>query len=325
MDATNNQPRTLQEAMVYFAGPANCHDFLVAIRWPTGVRCPHCGSPVVRYMESVRRWQCYEKHPRPQFSLKTGSVFEESPLGLDKWLAALWMIVNCKNGVSSYEIHRGIGVTQKTAWFMNHRIRAALHAGTFERLLDGEVEVDETFIGGKARNMHSDVKARRITGRGPTDKTVVLGMLERGGVVRTQVVRDRKKRTLQPEVRTTVAAGAALYSDDLASYEGLQREYAHQTVNHAIQYVDGLVHTNGMENFWSLLKRALNGTYVSVEPFHLFRYLDEQAWRYNHRKIDDGERFTNALRGIYGKRVTYDQLRGRLKRGPSPQPAVAPA
>ena len=331
-------PETLIEALDYFASYENCHNFLVAIRWPDGVRCPHCGSPVVKYMPSVRRWQCYEKHERPQFSLKTGTIFEESPITLRKWLAAVWMIVNCKNGISSYEIHREIGVTQKTAWFMGHRIRTAIHVGSFDRLLgeDGdEVEVDETFIGGKARNMHADVKARRITGRGPNDKTAVLGMLERGGVVATKVVCDRKKRTLQKEVKATVAAGSALYSDDLASYDGLSRSYAHETVNHAIEYVRGRVHTNGMENFWSLLKRALSGTYVSVEPFHLHRYLDEQAYRYNQRKLTNGERFLSAVFGIFGRRLTYDQLRGRDRyrtpetldclprpaRGPKPHPA----
>ncbi len=330
-------PETLIEALDYFREYQNCHDFLVGMRWPNGVRCPHCGSPVVRYMESVRRWQCYEKHPRPQFSLKTGTIFEESPITLRKWLAAVWMIVNCKNGISSYEIHRELGVTQKTAWFMGHRIRKAIHQGSFERMLgdDGEeVEVDETFIGGKARNMHADVKARRITGRGPVDKTAVLGMLERGGVVTTKVVCNRRKRTLQREVRATVAAGAALYSDDLASYDGLDRTHAHQTVNHAIRYVDGRVSTNGMENFWSLLKRCLNGTWVSVEPFHLHRYLDEQAWRFNQRKLTNAERFLSAVGGIFGKRLTYDELRGRVRRhtegqeclraprrGPAPRPA----
>jgi transposase-like protein len=207
---------------------------------------------------------------------------------------------------------------------MGHRIRLALHAGSFERMLDGEVEVDETFIGGKARNMHSDVKARRITGRGPTDKTIVIGMLERGGIVKTKVVESRKKRVLQREVRATVAAGSALYSDDLASYQALQRNYAHQTVDHAIQYVDGVVHTNTMENFWALLKRALSGTYVSVEPFHLFRYLDEQAYRYNERRGKDGDRFFRAISRIFGKRLTYNQLRGKTKRGPKrrePAPA----
>ena len=238
-------------------------------------------------MPSVRRWRCYEGHAAPQFSLRAGTIFADSRVSLDKWLVALWLIVNAKNGISSYEIHRALGITQKTAWFLNHRVRMALHDGSFEQMLDGEVEVDETFIGGKARNMHSSVKARRITGRGPKDKTIVLGILERGGIVRTKVVGNRRKRTLQREVKETVAAGAALYSDDLASYEGLQRDYAHRTVNHAIQYVDGRVHTNTMESFWALLKRCLNGTWVSVEPFHLFRYLDEQAYRWNNRHGTD--------------------------------------
>ena len=205
-------------------------------------------------------------------------------------------------------------MTQKAAWFMGHRIRTAIHVGSFDRLLgeDGdELEVDETFIGGKARNMHADVKARRIAGRGPNDKTAVLGMPERGGVVTTKVVCDRKKRTLQKEVKATVAAGSALYSDDSASYDALSRSYAHETVNHAIEYVRCRVHTNGMEKFWSLLKRALSGTYVSVEPFHLHRYLDKQAYRYNQRKLTNGERFLSAVFGIFGRRLTYDQLRGR--------------
>ena len=318
------QPKTLMEAIVYFSKYENCHDFLVSLRWPGGVTCPHCGSDHVTYLAKQRRWKCYAKHARPQFSLKTGTIFEESPVDLGKWLAATWLIVNAKNGISSYEMHRAIGVTQKTAWYMNHRIRACLHRGSFARLLEGEVEVDETFIGGKARNMHADVHARRITGRGPTDKTIVLGILERGGLVRTQVVRNRKKRTLQREVKSTVAAGSALYSDDLASYDGLNREYAHQTVDHAIRYVDGLVHTNSLENFWSLLKRALNGTYVSVEPFHLFRYLDEQAYRYNERKCSDRDRFYRAIRGILDRRLTYKELTGKVyKRGPKPKAKAA--
>ena len=228
---------------------------MVPLRWPDGITCPTCGSKRVHWLARVRRWQCSTKHQRRQFSLKTGTVFEDSPLGLDKWLPVLWLIVNCKNGISSYEIGKAVGVCQKTAWFMGHRIRLALHAGSFEKLM-GEVEVDETFIGGKARNMHASKRRRRITGRGPSGKTAVLGMLERGGIVRTMVVSNRKKRTLQREVKKNVAAGSALYSDALASYDGLERDYAHGTVNHAVQYVDGRVHTNGIENFWSLLKRA---------------------------------------------------------------------
>ena len=322
-------PKTLQEAIVYFSKYENCHEFLVGLRWPNGVKCPHCGCTRVTYLERQQRWKCAKDHPSRQFSIRTGTLLEESRIGLDKWMTAFWLIVNAKNGISSYEIHRAIGVTQKTAWFLGHRIRTALHVGSFERFLHDEVEVDETFIGGKARNMHSDVRARRITGRGPTDKSIVLGMLERGGIVKARVVGNRKKYTLHEVVKAHVSAGSALYSDDLASYDGLQRDYAHQTVNHAIRYVDGRVHTNGMENFWSLLKRCINGTWVSVEPFHLFRYLDEQSWRYNHRKMKDGDRFMGAIRFIIGRRLTYKKLTGKdlpnrkRTRGPKPKKKAA--
>ena len=309
-------PETLHEAILWYDDEQNCIDTLAAMRWPHGVECPHCGSRDVRYMPDYSRWRCPTGHPAPQFSIRTGTILESSRVPLGKWLVAIWMIVNAKNGISSHEISRALGITQKTAWFLGHRIRLMIQEGSFERLLGGEVEVDETFIGGKARNMHSSVKARRITGRGPTNKEVVLGLLERGGIVRVEHVRDRKKWTLQREVRAAVAAGSALYSDDLASYEGLQRDFAHKTVNHAIRYVDGRVHTNSIEGFWALLKRCLNGTWVSVEPFHLFRYLDEQAYRYNERHGNDSDRFRRALRGIVGKRLTYDQVRGKTGRGP---------
>jgi transposase-like protein len=306
-------PKTLQSAILYFSDFERCRAFLMDLRWPDGrVTCPTCGSERVIYMASVRRWKCYEKHPSPQFSLKTGTIFEDSPLGLDKWLAAMWLVVNCKNGVSSCEIARDLGITQKSAWFMAHRIRFALHHGSFDKL-SGEVEVDETFIGGKARNMHIAQRKRRITGTGGKDKTAVMGILQRDGTVRTVVIDNRKKKTLQTEVKKHVEAGSALYSDDLMSYDGLASTYAHQVVNHAVKYVDGQVHTNGLENFWSLLKRGLNGTYVSVEPFHLFRYLDEQAYRFNNRKeMDDYDRFKLAASQIVGKRLTYKDVSGKL-------------
>jgi len=308
---TNAMPKTLQQAILYFADFNNCRQFLMDLRWPDGkVACPACGSEHVVWLASVRRWKCYGKHPKPQFSLKTGTIFEDSPLGLDKWLAALWLLVNCKNGVSSCEIARDLGITQKSAWFMAHRLRFALHHGSFDKLT-GDVEVDETFIGGKARNMHVAQRKRRITGTGGKDKTAVMGILQRGGKVRTQIVDNRKKRTLHAEVNKHVEAGAALYSDDLRSYDGLAGTYAHQVIDHAVKYVDGEVHTNGLENYWSLLKRSLSGTYVSVEPFHLFRYLDEQAYRYNNRKdVNDYERFRSALAQIVGKRLTWKQVIG---------------
>jgi transposase-like protein len=230
---------------------------------------------------------------------------------LDKWLPALWLIVNCKNGISSSELARDLGVTQKTAWFMAHRLRFALKDGGFG-MLSGEVEADETFIGGKARNMHLSKRERRITGTGGKNKTAVMGILERGGKVRVTVVANRRKRAIQAEVKKHVEAGSALYTDALLSYDGLVSEYAHKMIDHAVAYVDGKVHTNSLENFWSLLKRGLSGTYVSVEPFHLFRYLDEQAFRYNNRKaLDDFGRFRLALSRITEKRLTYSRLTGK--------------
>ncbi len=306
-----DSPRTLQQAILYFADFDRCREFLMDLRWPDGkVTCPQCGSDHVVYLAKARVWKCYGKHASPKFSLKTGTIFEDSPLGLDKWLAALWLLVNAKNGISSCEIARSIGITQKSAWFMAHRLRFALHHGSFDKLT-GEVEADETFIGGKARNMHVAQRKRRITGTGGKDKTAVMGILERGGKVRTVVVENRKKKALQAEVHAHVEAGAALYTDALLSYEGLEGRYAHQVIDHAVKYVDGQVHTNGLENYWSLLKRGIAGTYVSVEPFHLFRYLDEQAFRYNNRKdLNDFGRFRMAASQIVGKRLTWKQAIG---------------
>jgi transposase-like protein len=301
---------TLQDAILYFSDPVNCREYVVARRWPKGVECPRCGSAHVTFLEKYNRWQCSARHDGRQFTAKTGTIFEDSPLGLDKWLMAMWQVVNCKNGVSSYEVHRAIGITQKSAWFMDHRIRHALSMGSINKL-SGQIEADETFIGGKARNMHADKRAVKITGTGGKDKTAVMGILERGGKIVTKVVPNRKKKALQAEVREHVLAGSALFTDALKSYEGLS-EFQHEVVDHAVEYVRGEVHTNGCENFWSLLKRTLGGTYVSVEPFHLFRYLDEQAWRYNHRKgLNDGQRFDMAVRQIVGKRLTWDQLTGK--------------
>ncbi len=305
------EPTTLQEAVIYFGDAANCRDYLVARRWANGVACPRCGSSNVKFLEKYNRWQCSSKHDARQFTAKTGTIMEDSPIGLDKWLMAMWLIVNCKNGISSYEIGRAIGVTQKSAWFLDHRIRMSLHGET-DTKLSGHVEADETFIGGKARNMHAGKRALRITGTGGKDKTAVMGILERGGKVRTKVIPNRKKHALQSEVRKHVEAGSALYTDALLSYEGLAGNYAHQVVDHAVQYVDGQIHTNGLENFWSLLKRGINGTYVSVEPFHLFRYLDEQAFRYNNRKeMKDADRFDLAVRQMAGKRLTWNTLTGK--------------
>jgi hypothetical protein len=315
MDKTAAVPETLVDAIRYFADPDKSLAFMVELRWPTGVTCPTCGSRFVSFISTRRLWTCREHHPRKQFSVKVGTIFEDSPIALDKWFSAMWMIGSAKNGVSSYEVARGIDVTQKTAWFMMHRIRLAMQRGSFDKF-SGDVEADETFIGGKARFMHAHKRAAKITGTGGKDKSPVMGLLERHGPdghsrVRVKHVADRKKKTLTTEVRANVEAGANLYTDALLSYEGLSAEFAHEVIDHAESYVRGSVHTNGLENFWSLLKRCIKGTYVSVEPFHLFRYLDEKAYRFNTRKAKDGARFVDTLRAVVGKRVTYKSLTGK--------------
>lgn len=312
MDTEKDTPKTLREAILFFADLENCREFMTELRWPDGkVTCPACGSENVKYLPNARVFKCFEKHPRQKFSLKVGTIFEDSPIGLDKWLPAMWLIVNCKNGISSWEVHRALGVTQKTAWFMLQRIRLAMQ-GEDGGKLSGEVEVDETFIGGKARNMHKSKRKEKIHGTGGTDKEIVVGIVERGGKVRAAHVPARTKDELQAHVRQTVEAGAAIFSDELKAYEGLDDEYTHAVINHAVEYVNGNTHTNTIENFWALLKRGLHGTYISVEPFHLFRYIDEQAFRYNNRKdMNDGDRFEVAMRQIVGKRLTYKELIGQ--------------
>lgn len=312
-------PATLQEAIVFFANIENCREYMTQLRWADGkVKCPTCGGEDVSWLPNAKVFKCYAKHLKNKFSLKVGTIFEDSPIALEKWLPVMWMLANSKNGVSSWEIHRSMGVTQKTAWFMLQRGRLAMQDELTGGSLRGEVEVDETFIGGKSRNMHKSKKIRlnrENNGRGLTGgvgKAVVMGILERGGKVVTSVIPDRSKASMQPVIRGIVEKGTTIMSDEWAGNYRMDDEYTHQIVNHLAQYVDGNVHTNGMENFWALLKRGINGTYVSVEPFHLFRYVDEQAFRYNNRKpMNDAQRFRYLMRKCVGKRLTYAQLTGK--------------
>lgn len=314
--ATKVFPKTLQEAIVHFSDEDTCVEFVRQMRWPDGKpQCPLCNSQKSHYIETRRVWRC--KECGKQYSVKKGTIFEQSPIPLSKWLAAMWMIAGAKNGISSYEIHRALGVTQKSAWFMMHRIRLALHAGSVEKNLFGEIEADETFIGGLSRNMHKERRAQVIKGSPNSGKAVVFGLLERStektkSKVRVSHVPDRKKATLQPIIKDNVERGSAVYTDEHLGYDGLTEEqYRHAFVNHAETYVRGKVHTNGMENFWTLLKRTIKGTYVSVEPFHLYRYLDEQAFRFNEREGDDCSRFLGLVEGIVGRRLTWNELTGK--------------
>jgi transposase-like protein len=294
---------------------------MIAVRWPDGqVKCPRCGSEKVVYLANQRRWKCYSNHPKPQFSVKVGTVFEDSALGLDKWFSAMWLIANCKNGISSCEVARDLGVTQKSAWHMLQRIRLAMQAGTFEKKLSGHVEVDETYIGGKARNMHKWKRELAIQGRGSVGKVAVMGLLERDGEVRAQVIGEADTDTLHKAVKRNVRRGSEVHTDGWKAYNGIDERsrYIHNVIDHGTKYVEGHIHTNGIENFWSLLKRGIKGTYISVEPFHLFRYIDEQAFRFNKRKLTDGQRFAIVAQQVIGKRLTFAEVTGKTE---SCQPA----
>lgn len=319
-------PNTLLEAVNYFSDLDRATQYVASIRWPEGFVCPSCGETPHYYLKTRRIWKC--KACGKQTSVKAGTVFQDSPIPLTKWLPTLWLLVTCKNGISSYEVARGIGVSQKAAWFMLQRLRLALQEGSIEKYSDkfgGVVEVDETYIGGKARKMNAGrrrrLEAEHGTLKGHTGKTPVMGFYERGGKVRLTVIDGTTKPYLHKQVRRHVRPEAEVVTDALPSYEGLDGHYVQKVIDHAEKYAEGLVHTNGIENFWSLLKRGLSGTYVSVRPFHLFRYLDEQAYRYNYRGEPDSEKFELALGRAPGRRVTWDELTSKApKTDPAPPP-----
>jgi transposase-like protein len=316
------QIKTLQQAIQHFGDYENCRKFMVFMRWPDGnVQCPYCGATKLTWLAKAKVYRCYGDHKKQKFSLKTGTVFEDSPISLEKWLPAVWLLSNSKNGISSYELHRALGVTQKTAWFMLHRIRLAMQSKSFLKLgSDGSpVEMDETFVGVKVKNMH---KSRKPKGTGYSGvavgamaKTIVVGMLERKGRVRAEVVMERSHATLRALANKHIHPCATLMTDEWGGYKGT--DFTHEIINHAAEYVRGHIHTQGIENFWSLLKRSLGGTYIAVEPFHLDRYVDEQAFRYNNRAtkdnpLTDADRFMLAVSQISGKRLTYAELTGKV-------------
>jgi transposase-like protein len=297
-------PTSLIEAVRFFSDLDVCHAKMEAVKWPDGVvTCPKCGGTKIGRIASRRMYQC--KDCRKQFSVKVGTIFEDSPLGLDKWFVAVWVIVNAKNGISSYEIGRALGISQKSAWFMLHRIRTAMKTGSFEKFT-GVCESDETYIGGKAKNMHMSRRQERIGGRGSVGKDIVHGVLMRA--------KDRN----ESKVRAQVVPNATVYTDALQSYNALPVHYVHDTIDHAFEYVRGAVHTNGMENFWALFKRAIKGTYVAIDAPHLQRYVDEEVFRFNERKKTDGERFNTVMPGVVGKRLTYKELIGKSETPPCP-------
>jgi len=310
-------PHTLQKAIVFFSDPDRCFEYAKHLRWPDGiVACPRCFSHDHSFIKTRRIWFC--KGCKKQFTLKVGTIFEDSPITLDKWMCALWMLCNSKNGISSYEVHRALGVTQKTAWFMLHRLRMVMHEDD-ETPLSGEIEMDETFVGGKAKNMHKSKRAKlakQLAAPGTfKGKTIVVGMLERKGRVKAAVVESRTRDVLHQLAKDSIEPGATVITDEHHPYKGMAN-FTHEIINHADSYVRGSIHTNGIENFWSCLKRSLGGTYISVEPFHLFRYIDEQAFRYNNRRdMNDHDRFELAARNVAGKRLTYAALTNSIGTG----------
>lgn len=318
-----DQIKTLQQAIQYFSDTENCRKFTVFVRWPDGIpRCPYCGATKLTWLAKAKVYQCYGDHKRKKFSLKVGTVFEDSPIGLDKWWPAVWLLTNCKNGISSYELHRALGVTQKTAWFMLHRIRLAMQTQSFAKLGGpnaGPVEIDEAFIGPNPKKMHAKKRDALYKALCARPKVPVMGMLDRElRQVRAKVVPNVRRDTLQNEILNQIEKGSRVYTDSAPAYDMLKaQDYIHEAVNHMDEYVRGQVHTQGIENFWALLKRGLKGTYVAVEPFHLDRYVTEQVFRYNNRAtkdnpLTDADRFTLAASQISGKRLTYAELTGKV-------------
>ena len=316
-----NELKTLTDAIRYFSNEQVCIDTVAAMRWPDGPQCPACLSPEPRqhWLKTQRRWQCRECGK--QYSVKVNTIFEDSALKLDKWLTAMWLLANCKNGISSYEVARDLGITQKSAWFMLQRIRLAMESGSIKKMgFSGKpVEVDETFVGGKFKNMHASKKAKMNLGENGAPKTVVMGMLDRyTRQVRAKVIPNVTRATLQAEILKNVVPVGRIYTDSHQGYDGLKTaRFVHETVNHMEEFVRGKVHTQGIENFWALLKRGLSGTYVAVEPFHLDRYVTEQVFRYNNRAtkdnpLTDKDRFALVLSQISGKRLTYAELTGKV-------------
>ena len=318
--------KTLSDAIKHFADEQVCIDTITDMRWSNGPECPVCASGAARqhWLKTQKRWQC--RDCGKQFSVKVNTIFEDSAIRLEKWLTAMWMLANCKNGVSSYEIHRSIGVTQKSAWFMLQRIRLAMKNQSILKLgsSGGPVEVDESFHGGNPKNWKISKRVNRKRFTDPETKlkdtkTAVVGLLDRETrQVRAKVIPNVSREILQDVILDSVVGTGTVYTDGWKAYSNLKDlHFVHETVNHLDEYVRGDVHTNGIENFWALLKRGLKGTYVAVEPFHLEKYADEQVFRFNNRAtkrnpLTDADRFLLLLSQIAGKRLTYAELTGKV-------------
>jgi len=306
----HTEPQSLIEAIRYFADDEQAFAFVMRWRWPNGtVICPRCGHAETTFVKTRRIWRCKNKPLcGKQFSIKVGTIFEDSPIGFDKWLPAMWLVANAKNSVSSHELGRALSVTQRTAWFMLHRIRQTMETPAYKRMT-GTIEVDETYIGGKGSNMHKWQRRVRFQGgRGMVYKTPVQGAREREtGEVRAEVMNTGKPYA--ENVRAWVDPGSTVYTDQFIGYRRLGDTFQHAYVTHTnAEYVRGEIHVNGMENFWSLLKRALKGTQTHVNPEHLHRYVQERVFAYNNCKSDDLGRMRALATRVEGRRITWAEL-----------------
>jgi transposase-like protein len=279
-------------------------DHLRAIRWKNGAFCPYCGSTRVMHFSDKRTHKCSDC--RQRFSIKVGTIFEDTKLSLRKWFAAIWLITSHKKGIASTQLAKDLKITQKSAWFVLHRLRYAAKTKSFARPLAGEVEIDESVFGGKEGNKH--VTKRNPKNINTVGKTVVMGMVERQGEARAFVVPNLKAKTLKGEIAKNVAWGTTVMTDELHSYKGLPAHYKHQSVTHShAKYVDGNVHVNTVEGMWSLFKRQYHGTHHWISAKHMNAYLGEMCYRWNRREMGEGERVNALLAQVEG-RLTYKAL-----------------
>lgn len=298
----------LTQLTEYFSDKQKCVEYLTNLRWAGNVTCTFCGHDKVYELKGAnKRFKCAKC--RQQFSAIKGTIFENSPISLQTWFVAVYILTAHKKGISSVQLATDLGVTQKTAWFMAHRIRFALKVKSFDTQMDGIIQADETFMGGKNKNRHADKKVPESQGRSVKDKTPVLGMVDDEGNVRTHVIPNTQAKTIKPIIEKMVKSGSIVVTDEWQAYRQLRMNYIHVVVNHNEgKYVNGPYSTNRIEGFWSILKRGVYGIYHQVSAKHLHRYCDEFSYRYNSRQIKANERFEATIQDTHSCRLTYKEL-----------------